>query len=83
MPRGKKKQLKEILEKESDIAVTVLGHMRKGIEGLVLTWARQEQWRLLLILSSRWYILEHYLKSCCWDIYISMAEYTKSKKDKR
>lgn len=34
---GKKKQLKEILEKESDIAVTVLGHMRKGIEGLVLT----------------------------------------------
>lgn len=33
----KKKQFKEILEKESDIAVTVLGHMRKGIEGLVLT----------------------------------------------
>lgn len=40
MERKKKKK------KESDITLTLPSHMRKGIEGLVLTWARTKAMKI-------------------------------------
>lgn len=49
---GGKKQLKEILEKESDIAVTVLGHMKKRDRRSSSNMSKTRA-MVLLILSSR------------------------------
>lgn len=47
MPRGEKKNnWKKFKKKESDIAVTVPSHMRKGIAGLVLTCARTKAMKI-------------------------------------
>ena len=40
---GKKEKKKK---KESDITLTLPSHMRKGIEGLVLTWARTKAMKI-------------------------------------
>lgn len=44
--RGEQWKERKKKKKESDITLTLPSHMRKGIEGLVLTWARTKAMKI-------------------------------------